>query len=61
MDLRKKKSALEDKVNGGLDDGRIVGWTGVQVERVEKGVVPCCEGNNKEGACDMLCEDEVFL
>ena len=27
------------------------------MERVECGEVLCCEGNNKEGACDMLCLD----
>ena len=32
----------------------------MQVERVEKGVVLGCEENNKEGAWDMLCEDESF-
>ena len=46
---------------GGLDDGRMKGQTGVQVERVERGVAIGCEENNKEGACDMSCEDAMFL
>ena len=37
-------------------DGRVEGRTGVQVERVESEAVLICEGNNKEGACDMLCQ-----
>ena len=27
------------------------------MERVESEVVLICDGNNKEGACDMLCHD----
>ena len=27
------------------------------MERVESGVVLICDGNNREGACDMLCLD----
>ena len=50
-------SPCEDNVNGGLVSGRVVGRTGVQVERVESEVVLICEGNNKEGACDILCLD----
>ena len=37
---------------GNSKDGRIDGRTGVQVESE---VVLNCEGNNYEGACDMLC------
>ena len=49
------QSLCEDDVNGGLVYGRVVGRTGVQVERVESDVVLICDGNNKEGVCDMLC------
>ena len=38
-----------------------MGRAGVQVERVESGAVLGCEENNEEGACDMLCEDEMFF
>ena len=50
------KSPCEDDVSGGMVDGRVEGRTGVQVERVESEVVLNCEGNNNEGACDMLCQ-----
>ena len=43
-------SPCEDDINRGLDDGRVVGRIGVQVDRVES-------ESNKEGACDMLCQD----
>ena len=49
------KSPCEDDLNKGLVDGRSEGRMGVQVERVESEVVLKCEGNNNEGACDMLC------
>ena len=52
-----EKSPCADNVNGGLVDGLVEGRTGVQVERVESEVVVICDGNNKEGACDMLCWD----
>ena len=56
MDRRRRKSPCEDDINKGLVDGRVEGRAGVQVERVESEVVLNCEGNNNEGACDMLCE-----
>ena len=49
------KSLREHDNNKGLVDDRVEGWIGVQVERVESEVVLSCEGNNNEGACDMLC------
>ena len=57
MDLRRYNLHVRKKVNGGLVDGLVEGRTGVQVERMENGVVLCCEGNNKEGPG---CEDEMF-
>ena len=41
-------SPCEDDVNGGLDDGRVLGRTGVQVERVEIGVVLPCEETTRK-------------
>ena len=46
------KSSCEDDISKGLVDGRVEGQTGVQVESE---VVHNCEGNNDEGASDMLC------
>ena len=31
------------------------------MERMESGVVVSCEENNKEGACDMPCEDAMLI
>ena len=39
----------------GLVDGRVEGRMGVHADRVESEVVLNCEGNNNEGACDILC------
>ena len=39
-------------INESLVDGQVEGWTGVHVESE---VVLKCEGNNDEGACNMLC------
>ena len=47
------KSPCEVDIIEGLVDGRVEGRTGVHVESE---VVLKCEGNNNEGACDMLCE-----
>ena len=46
------KSPCEVDINEGLVDGRVESRTGVHVESE---VVLKCEGNNNEGACDMLC------
>ena len=46
------KPPCEVDINEGLVDGRIEGRTGMHVESEE---VLKCEGNNNEGACDMLC------
>ena len=46
------KSPCEADINESLVDGRVKGRTGVHVE---SGLVLKCEGNNNEGACDMLC------
>ena len=46
------KSPCEVDINEGPVDGRTEGRTGVHVEGE---VVLKCEGNNNEGACDMLC------
>ena len=46
-------SPCEVDNNEGLVDGPIEGRTGVYVESE---VELKCEGNNNEGACDMLCQ-----
>ena len=46
------KSPYEVDINEGLVGGRIESRTGVHVE---SGVLLKCEGNNNEGACEMLC------
>ena len=46
------KFPCEDDIGKGLVDGQEEGRTGVHVEN---DVVLKCEGNNNEGACDMLC------
>ena len=46
------KSPCDVDINEGLVDGRVEGRTGVHVESE---VVLKREGNNNEGACDMLC------
>ena len=52
MDPRRKNLCEVDS-NEGLVDCRIEGRTGVHVESE---LVLKCEGNNNEGACDMLCQ-----
>ena len=59
-DLHRYNLQVNIRSKGGLDDGRTEGRTGVQVERMESRVVVSCEENNKEGACDMPCEDAMF-
>ena len=49
-------SPCEDNVNRGLVDGRVEGRTGVQLERVESGVVLIYDGYNREDACDIQCK-----
>ena len=43
---------MSSDINEGLVDGRVEGRIGVHVESE---VLLKCEGNNNEGACDMLC------
>ena len=51
-----RKIRCEDDTNESLVVGRVESPIGVQVERVESEVVLSGEGNNNEGACDMLCK-----
>ena len=46
------KSLCEVDIAEGRVDSQVEGRTGVHVESE---VVLTCEGNNNEGACDMLC------
>ena len=46
------KSPCEVDINKGLVHGRVEGRIGVQVDSE---LVLNCEGNNNEGACEMLC------
>ena len=46
------KSPCEVDISENLVDVRVEGRTGVHVESE---VVLKCEGNNNEGACDMMC------
>ena len=47
------KSPCEVDINESLVDGRVEGRTEVHVESE---VVLKCEGNNNEGACDIVCQ-----